>query len=272
MTRSPAEAGWRQGSVGRLLCSWKAAPRRKRHRPRAAAVFPPLSAPRTALPSVPDPGLLPEQLGMQISTCEAKSRVSPHQAATPQPHLAVPPPAHSPESRWPRLAILAGCDINQKLRLFCNFWNGFESLLRSCFIFFTFFTCAEVGECSGQRAEAPASSHPPQPRTHLSFVELLVPLINDSPALGQRCVPNGVLAHGRNPTLPGQHCRAAKSAKDRAVPCCPSPRLEPLAAHPVPHAQLHLPACRSSPCLHWLGGSAPTQGSGGGCTAACPPR
>lgn len=45
-----------------------------------------------------------------------------------------------PESRWPRLAILAGCDINQKLRLFCNFWNGFESLLRSCFIFFIFLT------------------------------------------------------------------------------------------------------------------------------------
>lgn len=52
----------------------------------------PPTAPRTALPSVLGMGLLPEQLGMQISTCEAKSPVRPHQAATPQaPRLAVPP-------------------------------------------------------------------------------------------------------------------------------------------------------------------------------------
>lgn len=155
----------------------------------------PPTAPRTVLPLLLDLALLPEQSGLQISTCEAKSRVSPHLAATTLPPRLSVPLAHLPESRWPRLAILAGCDINQKLRLFCNFWNGFESLLRSCLIFFTFFTCAEVGERSGQSAEAPTSSHLPQSSTHLSFVKLLVPVINYSATLGQSCVLNGILAH-----------------------------------------------------------------------------
>lgn len=213
----------------------------------------PPTAPRTVLPSVLDLGLLPEQSGMRISTCEAKSSVSP----TPSRHLVRPPDslcplAHLPESRWPRLAILAGCDINQKLRLFCNFWNGFESLLRSCFIFLIFFTCAEVGECSGQHAEAPVPSHLAQPSTHLSFVKLLVPLINDGLALGQCCVPNGILAHGRNLTSPGQDCRAGKSAAvgpKAEAPCSSSPPC----ATPT----------RPVPCLHWGGGSSGPGRAGG---------
>lgn len=57
----------------------------------------PPTAPRTVLSPVLDLGLLPEQSGMQISTCEAKSSVSPHQAATP----SLPP-----GSLCPRLAYL----------------------------------------------------------------------------------------------------------------------------------------------------------------------
>lgn len=210
------------------------------------------------------------------------------------------PPASLPESRWPRLAILAGCDINQKLRLFCNFWNGFESLLRSCFIFFIFFTCAEAGRRSGQSAEAPASSHLPQPSM---WPAPTFPLSNSSSHSSMTVLlwASAVSRMASWLTAEISPCQV-KTAEQRsqqkhqAVPHCiplhqppPGPRLEPCAPapHPVPPPTGPWPGApawfqeQPLPALGWgelrpwqsSEGSAPIQGLGqGGCMAVCPPR
>lgn len=96
---------------------------------------------------------------------EGKERCEhpPRSCPAPAPSSSAPGPwTCSLQSRWRRLAALAGCVTAQKLRWRCSHWKGLWCLC-SLLRFLTFFTCAEAGRLLGSAHGGPRFFPPAQP-------------------------------------------------------------------------------------------------------------